>query len=860
MATEIAALGLKVDSRGLVSAISDLERLSGAADKAERSAGRLSGGAEKASRATRAQGDAARRAANDNRALAGQINFADTAMMKMARTAMKLGAGLGLALGVRSVLQTADAWKQMENRVGVAVRSMEDAPRVMERMVEISRASFSSLNQTVTGFERAAVTFRDMGRSAEDAARYVESLNLMLVAGYVEGERAASVQQALAKAMAIGRLDAQGLETVMANSSEVAGALADELGVTVSSLRQMASQGKITGDVIANAMTKSLEEMREIVAQMPWTMRGAMTAISLEWEVMTGRANAFTGVTALLAKGIITLAQNLERVASVAVAAAIVFGGRLVASLALTAANIVRVSGALALLRGAIVRTGVGALIVGLGELIYWFGRVVEATGSVGKAFTALGELAGLTWKGIIDSAKAIGPGLESVWHFVRKSFYDFIADLILAWSSFLELIHGGLKAANVEGVFDSALDGVQGAINSASDAISGVWKKSSEAAAEMEAAYSKAGDTIADAFEPARKKLSEILAITKDTSLSTKAGAPPGPPLGDALGSGQGSVDKAAREAERLARAYDNMIARGEEFVARQRMEQQTIGLTAEAANRLRHEFDFLADAQRQGIELTPQQTARLSELAGQMAATEERTSRLREAFDFTKETVGGFFEDFRRGLQDGENIWRAFANAATSAIDKVVDRLMNQLLDAIFEVNSAASGGGGGFLGQVLGMVGGLFGTASMGSGAGHNVGSGIGPGTGGVYAKGGVVSGAGISAYSGSIVSQPTLFPFAKGVGLMGEAGPEAILPLRRGPGGRLGVETSGGGGVHVEEHIHNYGGSEVTTNTRDMGDGKIIREIIIGTVNQDIAQRGPISRSLQGAYGLKRGGVG
>ena len=40
------------------------------------------------------------------------------------------------------------------------------------------------------------------------------------------------------------------------------------------------------------------------------------------------------------------------------------------------------------------------------------------------------------------------------------------------------------------------------------------------------------------------------------------------------------------------------------------------------------------------------------------------------------------------------------------------------------------------------------------------------------------------------SGSVVSRPTVFPFARGIGLMGEAGPEAILPLRRGRGGRLG----------------------------------------------------------------------
>jgi tape measure domain-containing protein len=55
----------------------------------------------------------------------------------------------------------------------------------------------------------------------------------------------------------------------------------------------------------------------------------------------------------------------------------------------------------------------------------------------------------------------------------------------------------------------------------------------------------------------------------------------------------------------------------------------------------------------------------------------------------------------------------------------------------------------------------------------------------------ANGGVFSGPGISAYSGSIVSKPTIFPFAKGTGLMGEDGPEAILPLTANSKGKLGV---------------------------------------------------------------------
>ena len=54
-------------------------------------------------------------------------------------------------------------------------------------------------------------------------------------------------------------------------------------------------------------------------------------------------------------------------------------------------------------------------------------------------------------------------------------------------------------------------------------------------------------------------------------------------------------------------------------------------------------------------------------------------------------------------------------------------------------------------------------------------------------------------------GGVVNMPTLFPFAKGIGLMGEAGPEAIMPLRRGPSGRLGVEAAGGGVGNVVVNV-------------------------------------------------------
>lgn len=62
---------------------------------------------------------------------------------------------------------------------------------------------------------------------------------------------------------------------------------------------------------------------------------------------------------------------------------------------------------------------------------------------------------------------------------------------------------------------------------------------------------------------------------------------------------------------------------------------------------------------------------------------------------------------------------------------------------------------------------------------------------------FARGGVIAGGRVRPFaSGGVVAAPTYFPMAGGTGLMGEAGPEAILPLRRGSDGRLGVAAGAG----------------------------------------------------------------
>ena len=148
---------------------------------------------------------------------------------------------------------------------------------------------------------------------------------------------------------------------------------------------------------------------------------------------------------------------------------------------------------------------------------------------------------------------------------------------------------------------------------------------------------------------------------------------------------------------------------------------------------------------------------TNREQEATAELLKTQTaETSKLGELFTSIKDTVATGLGNAIEGLIDG-----------TKTLGESLSGIIKQLSRMVLQFGMQS-------------LVGGIFPSAK-----------------GNVFASNGIVPFA-----RGGVVGSPTLFPFAKGVGLMGEAGPEAIMPLRRGKGGRLGVEAQGGiGGVVV-----------------------------------------------------------
>lgn len=171
-------------------------------------------------------------------------------------------------------------------------------------------------------------------------------------------------------------------------------------------------------------------------------------------------------------------------------------------------------------------------------------------------------------------------------------------------------------------------------------------------------------------------------------------------------------------------------------------------------------------------------------------------------QSADLVNNAMTGLVGNISDALSGNKVDWEDWASSVLQSMQKII---LNAML-----VDSLRSTSNSGFFSSIGGMFGAGAGavSGSTPSGAYNSAASGL-----QLNAKGGAYASASLSAYSNSIVSSPTYFAFAKGAGLMGEAGPEAIMPLTRSADGSLGVRVVGsqspaaGNGItqHITQHF-------------------------------------------------------
>ncbi|MGL4000033.1 tape measure protein [Pantoea eucalypti] len=258
----------------------------------------------------------------------------------------RVATALSAAISVQQVAEYGNAWVTVSNKLANSVRANEQLADVTQRVFDISQNTRSSIEATATLYGRLERSTRSAGTSTADLIKLTATINKGLAVSGATTEEASSTMTQLSQALASGVLRGEEFNSISENGSRLAVALADSLGVTIGQLRSMAAQGKLTTEVVVNGLLKQSDAIAKEFANTALTMGQAFTVATNNITKFVGESSSVSTSIKIFNQGVISLSENLDIVANVVAAAAVMFGGRFTGALAM--ATKARVDDALA--------------------------------------------------------------------------------------------------------------------------------------------------------------------------------------------------------------------------------------------------------------------------------------------------------------------------------------------------------------------------------------------------------------------------------------------------------------------------------------------------------------------------------
>ncbi len=236
-------------------------------------------------------------------------------------------AGIALGVAVREVQQYADAWTRMENPLRAAGMSQGQVNDRMNDLVGISLRSRSSLEGTVTLYNRLIATSGELGVSQERVARVVETVNKALATSNMTGGERQSAMVQLAQGLGSGTLAGDELKAIRENSVVLAQAIADEFDTTIGGLKKLGAEGKLTSERVFRAIEVAQSGVDAAFARTTATVADSFTNLQTRAMQFVGQLDDATGASEKFAAMVGFVGNNLEAFADAAVVAATVVGG-----------------------------------------------------------------------------------------------------------------------------------------------------------------------------------------------------------------------------------------------------------------------------------------------------------------------------------------------------------------------------------------------------------------------------------------------------------------------------------------------------------------------------------------------------
>lgn len=238
-------------------------------------------------------------------------------MGEMERIGVSSLNAIALAVKVLTVAMTAlksamaaDDMRQLATRVNVAAGSVEKGTEAMRALEDIARRTGSAVKDNVDVFARLNQSMLQLGGTQQDTLKVTELVGKAIKLSGASSQEASSAILQFGQALGSGKLSGDELRSLLETAPYLMRQLADGMGVPIGALRKLGEEGRLTSDVVVNALSKAAEQINSDFSQIGSTVASATTValdaagrLNEKLDTLTGTSAVLTGVTKGLGEG-----------------------------------------------------------------------------------------------------------------------------------------------------------------------------------------------------------------------------------------------------------------------------------------------------------------------------------------------------------------------------------------------------------------------------------------------------------------------------------------------------------------------------------------------------------------------------
>lgn len=745
-----------------------------------------------------------------------------------------------------TLLDAGKAYNSYQSQLQAVTGTLDLSEQAFRRVESIARFTGVQIADLAPAFAKFSVAASSSGMALKDMEELFTTVAAASTKLQLSSEQTSGVFRALEQMMSKGTVQAEELRGQLGDRLPGAVVIAARaLGVTTAKLQEMMKKGQVVTRDFLPKFTAELRRSLNIDSKPIDNYTAAYNNMSNAWLQLRVKMDQGLNVTKRVMEFFKSTTEildylriNLDKVKLAAVATIGAMAGfaapaliGMVLSLGKAILTLALNFGVLNKVMGANLFVRLTTIIVGMGAALYQFRDEIRLTQNSIVTFGDVVTLAVEELKKHFDFSAAWSTVQEFIGNFTKHFswgwsnvdmtsaqavvsiatvFKKMFAELEIIARTFFNNIMADLKAifgaANdfrkwISPWIDDPTGGMQPSKGfdwfestfGNKEYVRKSWKELQDEVTRM---WEQPEPSVINAVKNYGDRLNQLAMkrIYSDPTRGQDVYKKPGPGL-ESIFKG-GGFDTASEASSKAAAKLKDAIDNVNRAIANTREEIDALGGPDGGLDALTEKFkrekevEKYSKALRKAGASTEFVTAKTNELLT-LLETRDIVARTREALETMRDVMANSFEVMGNALFDaafkGENALEALKQAAIQSARDILNTwwklaALNPFKNALFGTNEPTLSGG--WLSKLGGLVGGLFG----GGGGGSSV---VDPWAGMRFAKGG--------AFGSDLLTSPTWFSYGAGKrGVGGEAGEEAIMPLKRDSSGRLGVVNSGSSG--------------------------------------------------------------